>query len=264
MTIALGILAGHGAVLAADSQETDGVGFKDFALKIKSTMAMTNDPPRSAVAVTGCGPGLHLDAISREIIDLANSRTDWSRETFEPELKTCIRNFFVEHVTPLLPHIDNRFNLIVAAQFDGKSWLWSNDTTVVERRYPFEALGTGKNYAKTAIDSRILGPTIEQAVLLAIHGVSEAKNFDQYCGKSTKIVCLFNNSAHHLPWYLVDPVEKFFDRYSGVEHSVFHYVLGHFDEESQKNHVRKLASWHRKMRIEAVSLAADISKELSR
>src|SRR5580704_11727751 len=154
MTIALGIVGGGGVVLAADGQETDGVGFKDYALKIRASLGQPwgiGATSRSVVAVPGCGTGLHLDALSDEIITLAHSRSDWTMRTFEPELAQCIQTFFVQHVQPLLPHRDYGFNVIVGAQFDGDCWMWTNDTTVVKRSVGFEAMGSGRQYAKTAI-----------------------------------------------------------------------------------------------------------------
>jgi len=231
MTIALGILGSDGIVLAADGQETDGVGFKDYALKVRASTGQASgihSKSRSVVAVTGCGPGFHLDALSDEIITLSHSRTDWTLATFEPALHACIQGFFIQHVQPLLPHVNNLFNVIVAAQFEGDCWMWSSDTTVVKRSVGFEAIGTGRQYAKTAIYTRIIHPKIEAAVLLAVRGVVEAKRFDQYCGQSTTIVCLHNNLSHHIPWYLIEPAEKLFDKYAGIEQSTFQLVLGHF------------------------------------
>src|SRR5258708_636501 len=60
MTIALGILASDGIVLAADTQETAGY-FKGFALKIHSAMTKTNihSNVNSALAITGSGHGVY-------------------------------------------------------------------------------------------------------------------------------------------------------------------------------------------------------------
>ena len=265
MTIALGILGGGDAVLAADSQETDEGGFKNFALKVSASIPRTSligTAPRSVVAVTGCGPGFHLDAIAEEIQKLAQTRPDWTFDSFELELGRYIKGFFNEHVQPLLPHLDYRFNLIVAAQFDGASCLWSSETTIVKRSHQFEALGTGRNYAKAAINTRIISPTIEMAVLLAVRGVMEAKRFDQYCGQNTVIICLHNNAARHIPWYLIEAVEKLFDRYAGTEQSAFQYAIGHFDEDYEKRHLRKLSSWYRKIRSDFKSLSGEIAKEI--
>lgn len=95
MTIALGFLAAGGAVIAADSQETDGVGFKDFALKVTASFPHPLHSPsgRSVVAITGCGTAFQLDAVSDEIRNLAQSRDDWTAASFEPELGRCVKIF---------------------------------------------------------------------------------------------------------------------------------------------------------------------------
>jgi 20S proteasome alpha/beta subunit len=267
MTIALGIMGGGGVVLAADGQETDGVGFKDYALKIRASLPQPSGihiDPRSVVAVTGCGPGFQLDALSDEIIALAHSRPDWTLDTCELAIQGTIATFFNRHVQPLLPHLNLLFNLIVAAQFDGQCWMWSTDTTVVKRCYPFEAMGSGKQYAKTAIYTRIIHPNIEAAVLLAIRGVLEAKRFDQYCGQSTTVVCLYKNGAHHIPWYIIEPAEKLFDKYAGIEQSTFQLVLGHFAQDEERKHLGRLSKSLRKLRSEMKEIEGQIKAQLSK
>jgi hypothetical protein len=268
VTIALGILASGGIVLAADAQETDIMGFKDYALKIHHSLGQpwgAGVSSRSVVAITGAGPGFHIDAISSEIISLADSRTDWTLAAFEPQLEQCVQNFFQKHVLPFLPHINNSFDLIVAAQFDGMGWMWANETTVVKRSVGLEAVGTGRNYAKVAIQTRVIHPNLETAVILAIQGVAEAARFDQYCGKGTSITCLRDNQAVHIPWYLIEPVEKLLGRYSGIEQSAFQYIIGHFQPDYERTHLRKMSNSYRKARSEfkaaAEAIAAKISKD---
>ena|SRR6202049_1926018 len=248
--------------------ELNGVGFKDYALKIRSSIPQPSGihiAPRSVVAVTGCGPGFQLDALSDQIIRLAHSRPDWTLHTFEPAIEGCIATFFNQHVQPLLPHFSHLlFNLIVAAQFDGQCWMWSTDTTVVKPCNDFEAMGSGRQYAKTAIYTRIIHPSIEAAILLAIRGVLEAKRFDQYCGQGTTVVCLYNHGAHHIPWYIIEPTEKLFDKYAGIEQSTFQLVLGHFPEDEERKHLGRLSKSVRKLRSEMKDIEGQIKAEISK
>ncbi len=63
VTIALGLLAGNGIVLAADSEETIGID-KVGTLKTKVAFPLDGE---SAFAITGAGNGWYIDAIAQDL-----------------------------------------------------------------------------------------------------------------------------------------------------------------------------------------------------
>ena len=122
MTIALGVLASDGVVLAADTQESSGY-FKGFALKIHSAMTQTNGQStvNSAVAVTRAGSGVYLDVIAAKIITDFHSHQDSDVAAFEAHLKDRVKEFHRTYVTPLPAQLPREVELIVGAQLEGKS-----------------------------------------------------------------------------------------------------------------------------------------------
>src|SRR5262245_43720160 len=69
MTIALGILASDGLVIAAATQETYSGVFKINQGKMLGTRLGPLDDPLGYVTVTGAGTAGHLDAINQDICD---------------------------------------------------------------------------------------------------------------------------------------------------------------------------------------------------
>lgn len=262
MTIALGMVASDGIVLAADSQETDGY-FKDFALKINSAMTHTSiySNVKSALAITGAGPAVHLDAISDEIIKQFHANQDTEIATFESHLKTAVAEFYKEHVVAIAPQIDREFRVIVGVQIEGRFSLWTSEATVVKKVIGLEAVGTGSPFAKMALSARYYGePDIAVTALLSILAVNRAKEYDQYCGKSTSVICLKDNLAYSIPWYLVAEAEKLFMRYSGIEGSAFQYAIGREsgDEEQRPN---KISLWLQELRKDFMQLTPKMLKD---
>src|SRR2546428_6976952 len=69
MTIALGILAKDGVVLAADTQETYAGIFKVDQSKITAVLNGTPKAPRGAFVVSGAGTAGHLDSIQQDLCE---------------------------------------------------------------------------------------------------------------------------------------------------------------------------------------------------
>jgi ATP-dependent protease HslVU (ClpYQ) peptidase subunit len=237
MTIALGILASDGIAIAADTQETDGY-FKGFALKIHSAMTFTTleGTAKSAVAVTGSG------------------------SAFESHLRERVEEFHAKHVTPLPGHLAREVNLIVGAQIENQRALWSTDVSTVKPSLGFEAVGSGRSYARMAIERRIGSMNAESAALLAILGVGLAKEHDEYCGKQTTVTFLKNNLAYTVLPYNIEKAERLFQRYAGIEHSAFFYALGQQSSDAPER-PRKLNRWLRKLREEFSQLAAELLED---
>ncbi len=259
MTTAIGLLAGRAVVLAADTLESDGY-FKEDALKISSSMTHTrfDASVKSAIAITGAGPGVHLDAVSDEITKMFHREQCQTINDFEGKLKSVVGDFYTEHVAKLQPYnIERDFRLIIGVQIEGEVGLWTTETTVVKQSIGLEAVGTGSSFAKMAMQSRAVSLNTEQTILLAILGVTRAKRYDHYSGKGTTIVCLKDNLAHDIPWYRVEEAEKLFSRFDGSEYSAFLYAIGH-EFVSDEGHADKIAGWLKDLRKDFKKLAPEI------
>jgi len=262
MTVALGILASDGIAIAADTQETEGY-FKSFALKIQDAMTQTDifSTVHSAVAVTGSGPAVHLDAVAAEIIKGFHQHQDTELNAFEANLVQCVSDFYRTHVASLPSHLDRDFQLVIGAQIEGKHRLWVTETTVVKTSIGFEAVGSGHPFARIAVQNRGGGTiSVETAALLAIRGVMEATEHDQYCGKSTMVTCLKKNLAYSIPWYHIKKAEELFGRYAGIEHSAFLYALGREAGDDAKR-PRKVSKWLRDLRQQFTRLSSQLLED---
>jgi 20S proteasome alpha/beta subunit len=260
MTIALGILASDGVVLAADTQETAGY-FKGFALKIHSAMTQTNphSTVQSAVAVTGSGPGVYLDAIADEIIRDFHRNQDSSVVAFESHLRERVEDFWARHVANKPDHSARAFDLIIGVQIEGHhSALWLTEGSVVKPSTGFESVGTGSPYARMAIQYRAVNMDVQSAAILAILGVAQAKEHDTDCGKNTTVTFLKNNLAYTMRPYQVEEAEKLFNRYAGIEYSAFVYALGN-ESLDDAEWPSKLIEGLRQLRGEFSQLAAQLS-----
>lgn len=248
MTIALGIVAHDGIVLAADMQESDGY-FKEYALKITaaSTHTRIESTVRSSVAITGAGAAIHLDAIADEIVRGFEANQFTELRDFETYLAGTVEQFYKTHVAAIAPQVDRDFKLIVGAQIEGNSGLWVSDATVIKQVVLVEAVGTGSPFAKMAMGTRLIVPDVELAAMLAILGVMRAKEFDINCGNGTYVLCLRDNATYRVPWYRVEEVEKLFHRYSGIEYSAFQYATGH-QLTSEDQQTAKIGQWLTELR----------------
>lgn len=258
MTIALGILASDGIVIAADSQETYGDYFKAFALKIHRAMTHSNihSDVKSAIVITGSGASVYLDAVSQEIIKEFHSRQHRTVDDLELHLKQFQEDFWAKHVTPLLPHIDRQFELIIGAEIEGRCRLWRTDANVIKPSESFEAVGTGHSYARMAIERHVYDLSAQNAAILAVLGVMRAKEYDNYCGKSTMVTIVKENRTYTVPWYLIEQAEKLFRKYAGYDHSAFVHALASERLEDSKR-LQNLNESLTSLRAEFTQLAAD-------
>jgi hypothetical protein len=263
MTIGLGILASDGVVIAADTQETAGY-FKGFALKIHSAMTHTNphSTVQSAVAITGSGPGVYLDAVADEIIRDFDRNQDSSIVALESHLRERVEDFWARHVANKPDHLAKAFDLIIGAQIEGQHALWLTEASVVKPSMGFESVGTGSPYARMAIQYRAINMDVQSAAILAILGVAQAKEHDTDCGKNTTVTFLKNNLAYRMRPHQVVEAEKLFNQYAGIEYSAFVYALGSesFDDLDDAEWPGKLTQALRKLRGEFSQLAVQLSK----
>jgi len=245
--------------MAADTQETSGY-FKGFALKIHSAMTHTNihSTVKSAVAITGAGSGVYLDAIAAEIIEGFHKNQDSDIPTFESHLRKCVKQFYKEHVSNKPPHMARGIELIVGAQIEGRHALWVTDLSVVKASVGFEAVGAGHPFARIAIENRAFHMDAQSGAVLAVLGVMQAKEWDTECGKGTTVVFLKDNLAYAVPPYLIEEADELFSRYAGIEQSAFRHALG-IEAPDDTKRPAKLNRWLRKLRKDFRYLAVQFS-----
>jgi hypothetical protein len=117
MTIALGILAHDGVVLAADSQITQEAYLKTGRTKI-IIGSNFDHPEHGVIAISGSGSLGYIDAARAEIVNAFMKNHDSSLAEFEEILKERVNDFYSRHVLPFASQ-DYRerpdFQLLIAA-----------------------------------------------------------------------------------------------------------------------------------------------------
>jgi hypothetical protein len=97
MTIAIGILASDGIVLAADREEGDGYLKEDQG---KITWKMKMEQPIGACAITGAGDGPYLDEVGSQLSDIFTDDTEGSENSVIPKLRNAHRAYYRQTVVP--------------------------------------------------------------------------------------------------------------------------------------------------------------------
>src|SRR5438552_17699196 len=100
MTIALGILAKDGVVLAADTQETFSGVFKVDQAKILATVLGTSTKNDGVFGVSGAGSGGHIDAISQELCDSFWRQHPKTLVDVGDDIRKRVSDFHAQHVLP--------------------------------------------------------------------------------------------------------------------------------------------------------------------
>src|SRR5438067_3513959 len=102
MTIALGILASDGIVVAADREEQIPDFMKVSQSKIR-VMSIASKSHSGSCVVTGAGDGTHIDALTDSLLQAFTAQS----ELVGVELQTCladvVEQFHHDHIFPVSP-----------------------------------------------------------------------------------------------------------------------------------------------------------------
>lgn len=195
MTIAFGLLAGDGVVLAADTE----IGMPDYLKAPRGKVAGAQFGPgengKGAICVAGSG---NLHYVERVRVDIFrgfyNSKSIAEMATY---LQQYLGHFYQNHVVPFASYPAAErpdFNLLVAAQIDGKVALWSTEKNSVRLCPDWDAIGIGAMYAHVVIARDFPKPrTIKMGVLLAAYALMQVKASIPGCGNESTIWWLQDN-----------------------------------------------------------------------
>src|SRR5271165_3308515 len=109
MTIALGLLASDGAVIAADTEESTGDYMKGVRGKMACYFAHDDEWAESCV-VTGAGNSGYVRALMEELgqtyqaadpkTAIFSHRQSDAKDTLQYKFRECIKKFYKEHIIP--------------------------------------------------------------------------------------------------------------------------------------------------------------------
>ena len=205
MTIALGILASDGVVIAADREETFGQITKSSQNKISGVFRLSTTAGTSHrfLLLAGSGHAHYIDAFAQYLDEgvLADPRIDANPKMV---LDQALERFYTKKVVPFSGYpSDDRpdFRVVMGLPAAGRSHLFLSDHSALREEERFSAIGLG-SLVVTPLIKRLLeinsgarSVSIREAVVIAAHAVRDAKETVQGVGKETDIMAMFDDGA---------------------------------------------------------------------
>jgi 20S proteasome alpha/beta subunit len=228
VTIAIGILAADGIVIAADTQETVGSHKADESKLLIANQGSERDKA-GAIVVTGAGDSGYLDSINQELCAAFLRKRKWTPATLFAQSKKHVKQFHHDHVVPFsnFPEHDRpQASLIIGAHIDGSCCLWSTEKSTLATGKKHCSVGLGRAYAQVMLRRFWAPMDTVKAASLAAFVIFHVKNTVDGCGSQTQIVILKNGHAAYVSQPNINLLECAFEEYSLHENMMLHFILG--------------------------------------
>jgi len=228
VTIAIGIIARDGLVIAADTQETVGGHKSDESKLLVANQGLAKEK-LGAMAVTGAGDAGYLDSLNQELCAAFLSKKKWPKDSLLRKTKKVVRQFHDDNVVPYAKwpeHDRPQLSLVIAAQTDKINALWSTDRSAVSMAKRYCAVGLGSAYAQVMLRRFWTKMDTVKAASLAAYVIFHVKNTVDGCGKQTQIVILKDGFASWISQSNLNLLEGAFDNYVTHENLMLHFILG--------------------------------------
>src|SRR5208282_1604269 len=189
LTIALGLIADDGVVIAADRQETEGEQKKEQR-KIDSVWAMTI----GSLLVAGAGTGPYIDSMTPRLnLAFGSKRWKWEEvEDMTEEFREINSAFYSEAVLPFAayqPYERPDYELLFGCSTEDRHLLWYSHKLALNRAEGYRAVGVGAATAESLLRKFYVSRLpLKVAVSLAAFVVYEVKNSVDRCGFDTDIM----------------------------------------------------------------------------
>ncbi len=229
MTIALGIIADDGVVIAADRQETDGDQKKDNR-KIDSLWAI----PVGALVVAGAGDGPYIDSMTTRLqYCFGEEASDPSIDVEEMTMKFRASHsaFYSEAVLPFAgyqPYERPDYELLFGCSIGARHLLWYSHKLTLNQAQGFRAVGVGASTAESLLKKfYVLRLPLKIVISLAAFVVYQVKNSVEGCGFETDI--LFTKVGIppcHVSPLAVKQMEEAFAKYRLLERDELYKCIG--------------------------------------
>ena len=227
MTIALGILAADGIVIAADTQESFGIGGAKYS-SYKIFSQIVRDEQR-AISATGAGWASYLDAIHQELA--AAFVAERMPAQAEARMRLKVREFYDAHIVPMhgLPREERpSINAVIGTTWKSRPpRLFATDGGTLRRVNEYVAVGAGGEHASVLL-SRLLPrpPTVHMATFLAVYVLFVVKEYVEGCGKDTHVTILQDGNAGYLDAERVTLLEADFANYLKFDALAVNFIAG--------------------------------------
>lgn len=233
MTIALGVIAGDGVVLAADTEETDGY-LKTGQSKI-STAIYQNPQERvyshCACGISGAGTAGHIDLLTERLSEIFLDHAVPLDRNQRLALAAEVSQFYRDHVVPFASYPEHErpdFSMLLALSL-GKHdrQILVSEKTALRPGKGFAAVGIGAMFARILLKELWhSGMSVKTAIWLAAYAIWQTKESIPSCGKFTEILVLSEGEASFVSWQDVQSMETAFRHLIDLDGLLFHYVTG--------------------------------------
>lgn len=253
MTIAIGILATDGVVIAADTQESYSY-YGGAKIGVNKILSRVIDGRGRSFAATGAGSGGHIDSLNQELADdfaavaLATS--------FEQRMRNTVQKFYKAHVIEMQLGAELRPHVLIGATWGGRAHLWKNEESAVVHCKHYEAVGSGRAHAMMLLNRLLPAKsetTIDVAARIAAYVVHHVKSYVEGCGMSTHVTVLRNGGAQYLAPNVVDALEGQYTAYLALEARLVSYMVGR-PLENEGTALDGVMHWLREMRAGVLDL----------
>jgi hypothetical protein len=227
MTIALGILANDGVVIAADTQETTEFS-KTESYKIYSRVV---EDEERAISISGAGDAGYLDVLMQDIAKAFIDTRDPA--DVEQKLRAACHAFHSAHIIPMKVPEHLRPRVVAGLHWKKEatpSFLMTNAGSAMSRQKRPVAVGFGQPHASIllgrALPEHPKDTPVQLAALVAAYTIFRVKNSTEGCGLGTHVTVLTDGHGKHFARSTIKALEEHFETYEALENSLFGYVIG--------------------------------------
>lgn len=235
MTIAIGLLASDGLVVAADTQEIVGTMKSDESKLLIANRGLEKQKA-GALAITGAGDAGYLDSINMEVCTKFVSRKSWS---FEKVVKKQVKDFYQDHVVPFgkFPDHDRpQLALIAGADVGRYRALWVSEKSTFSGPKKYCAVGLGRAQATVMLRRYYASMDTVRAASLAAYIIFHVKHSVDGCGNETQIVIVKDGYAAHVSPSNIQLMEHYFEELAAYENQLLHFGIGMELPEEKVDH----------------------------
>lgn len=228
MTIAVGVLANGGVVLAADRQLTIPNFWKGDAGKI---MARAHNSPKAAtgvLAITGATNIYeYLHGLGDELTrDFAKGLETADKDAAYERFGRVLRRFFRRHVFPVTGEQPD-VQVLMAYQRGDQRALWQSSKNTLIEQYEYGAVGIGSFAANAWLGNLWKGPLdIPAAIVTAVFAAAVAKESVDGCGKYTDVLVVEAEQFRRISPDVVNEIDQLYEAHSTEIHpaSILEYL----------------------------------------
>src|ERR1035441_1756802 len=226
MTIAIGIRAVDGVVVAEDRQETFGAQKNDQG---KITGGWKRDP-FGTLLITGAGTGSYLDDIGAQIRNWFSDNKTERREDIGSVIREMHTKYYSETVLPFSSYPDYErpdYQLLIACTMKGQlPILWTTEKLSFNYNdWDYVAVGIGHATALSLLAKLYARLPVLMAINLAAYVMHEVKSSVDGCGLETDIYYTRDSFIRFVPSGDIREMEDAFKGYRHGEREFLHYCI---------------------------------------